>query len=391
MTHRQKSSEIFFLAGFLLIAFNLRPALSSIGPLVEFIRVDLELSGTQLGLLTTLPLLAFSLISLFTPVFTKKFGVARTLLGAMALLTFGIGLRSFFGTIGLYAGTLLLGIAIAFGNVLIPTLTKQNFSDKAGMVTGLYSSTMAIGAALAAGVSVPLAVRLNLGWRGSLAVWALFSFAAFWLWRPQVRNLKDAQTNRSFQEGLRNLSGSRLVWQMAGYMGLQSLSFYVILAWLPAILIDAGHSPAFSGWMLSMSQATGIAGSVLVPIWAGKRKNQRGMIAGLVVLELVALIGLFFPQSGMLIFWIAMLGFVLGGTFGLALLLLVLRASTAEVAAELSGIVQSIGYLIAAAGPLLIGIIYDFTQEWNYALGVLILLAGIKLLMGMGAGKAETV
>src|SRR5690625_1052078 len=235
MRGRRDFSELFLLAGILLVAINLRAALSSIGPLVDFIRDDLGLSRAAFGLVTTLPVLAFGFVSVLTPVFTRTFGIGRTVLGAMALLTIGIGLRSVFGVFGLYLGTLFLGIAIALGNVSIPILTKQHFSDRAGMITGIYSCLMSLGAAVAAGVSVPLAVNFGFGWRGSLAVWALPSLFAFIFWLPRGGNFEKQKRSRSFFEGLRRLSRIGLVWQIAGFMGLQSMAFYVVLAWLPAI------------------------------------------------------------------------------------------------------------------------------------------------------------
>ena len=391
MNDRRRPKRLFLIIGILCIAVNLRPALSSVGPLVDFIRAELSLSGAMLGLLTTLPLLAFGVVSMLTPIFTKRFGFGKTLLGAMALLTLGIGLRSMFDAVGLYSGTVLLGVAIAFGNVLIPALTKQNFPEHAGVITSMYSSVMAIGAALAAGISAPLVEKFGLGWRGSLSVWAILSFIAFWVWLPQVSKIKKSQPRQGFLQAMHRLSGKPLVWQIAVFMGLQSLAFYVILAWLPALLIDAGYDSIFSGWMLSLSQATGILGSVVIPLWAGRRHDQRMIIVVLIILEFVGLIGLMFPQSPSVYLWVSLLGFVLGGAFGFALLLIVLRASDSNTAAELSGIVQSIGYLIAATGPFVAGIIYDFSQEWNYVIAMLMALSMLKLWAGMGAGKPQTI
>lgn len=194
MNNTSSPSKLLLIVAILAIAFNLRPALSGIGPLAESIGIDLNLSGASLGLLTTLPLLAFAVISMLTPLFTKNFGVGKTLLGALAILSLGIILRSVFGIVGLYVGTLLIGIGIAFGNVLLPALTKQNFPDRAGAITSLYGSLMAIGAALAAGISVPLAEDYGWGWRGALVIWAVTSLLAFIIWSFQVKHLKKNQT-----------------------------------------------------------------------------------------------------------------------------------------------------------------------------------------------------
>ncbi len=386
-----KTSRFWLLFGVLFLALNLRPALSSIGPLIDEIGRTFNLSESLLGLLTTLPLIAFGVISTVTPYFTKRFGLGQTLLWSMVLLTAGIVIRSLEGVFFLYLGTTILGIAIAFGNVLIPAITKNNFPNKAGLVTSLHSATMSFGAALAAGLSVPLARDLNLGWEGSLITWAILSFIAIFIWIPQIKKIKNTTTTRSLKVAMRKLSGSRLVWQIAIYMGLQSLAFYVILAWLPSILLDYGYNEEFGGWMLSLSQASGILGALAIPVWAASQKDQRSVITLLIVVEVISFIGLMFPHSFPVYIWIASLGFVLGGTFGLALLLIVLRAPDSETAAELSGIVQSIGYFLAAIGPFIIGLIQDLSNNWKYSLGFLILVSCYKLVAGLQAGKAQKV
>lgn len=386
-----KTSRTLLLVGILFIAVNLRAALSSVGPLIDMIRLEMRLSDTLLGLLTTLPLIAFGVVSTITPLFTKRFGIGNTLLGALILLSSGIIVRSIGGVFELYLGTTLLGIAIAFGNVLIPALIKRNFPHKAGFVTSLYSGVMSLGAAFAAGLSVPLARELNLGWRGSLGVWAMLALLALIIWIPNIKRINDTAPRRSFKEGMKKLGSSSLVWKLALYMGLQSMAFYVILAWLPAILIDRGFDDLYAGWMLSLSQATGIIGAIFIPIWAGSRKDQRLVIVCLIIVEVIALTGLLMPGIGFIELWIGLIGMVLGGTFGLALLLIVLRSDDAETAAELSGIVQSIGYFIAATGPFIVGIIYDVTHVWNYALVLLIVVAIIKLFIGIGVGRDRKV
>ena len=383
----KKSRQTLLIVGIIFIAINLRPALASVGPLVEDIRRATGRSNALLGLLTTLPLIAFGVVSTLTPLFTRRFGIGGTLLGAMALLAVGIGIRSIDWIPALYLGTLLFGIAIALGNVLLPSLTKRNFEGNSGFVTSLYSSFMALGASLAAGLSVPLADDAGLGWRGSLSVWALLAAAAFFVWMPQVPKLKKSRSKQGFLDAMKKLTRSRLAWQVALFMGLQSMTFYIVLAWLPAIIQGRGHDATFAGWMLSLSQATGILGSIAVPTWAGKKKDQRGIVAVLVALEIIALLGLLFPQWGLIPLWMSLIGFVLGGTFGLALLFLVMRSQDTEGATELSGMAQSIGYVIAATGPVVFGSIYDWTGGWTYPLLFLFLVAALKLLMGLGAGR----
>lgn len=375
------------IAGILFIAFNLRPALAGVGPLVDQIRNSTGLSNSMLGLLTTLPLLAFGVVSSFTALFTRRFGIGGTLLGAMFLLAAGIGIRSLNGMLPLYLGTILFGVAIAFGNVLLPSLTKWKFSSKSGFITSLYSSVLGIGSSLASGISVPLADRCKWGWRGSLAIWALPALLAFFIWLPELNRLKNTEPQRSYRKAMKELGKSTVAWKIAVFMGLQSLTFYVILAWLPAILHGRGYNDEFSGWMLSLSQATGILGSLFIPLWAGKRTDQRSVVTFLAVLETIGILGLIFPQIGLVSIWVSLIGFVLGGTFGLALLFIVLRSKDAQATTELSGMAQSIGYLIAATGPIIFGSLFDLTGNWNDSLILLLLIVFLKLYTGLGAAK----
>ncbi|QDT32923.1 CynX/NimT family MFS transporter [Thalassoglobus polymorphus] len=387
---QSRSADLLLLVGILLVAINLRPALASVGPLIEDIRRATGLSNSQLGLLTTLPLIAFGVISSLTPLFTRRLGIGGTLLMALVLLVMGTSMRAIAWLPALYVGTLLVGIAIAFGNVLMPSLTKRNFSSHSGFVTSLYSSAMALGASLAAGFSVPLAVEMNLGWRGALGVWSIPAMIALIVWLPQVRRLTRSEPNRSFQKAMKHLGGSALAWQVALFMGLQSLTFYVVLAWLPAILMSRGYDATYSGWMLSLSQAMGIFGSLIIPTLAGRTTDQRGIVLCLALIESVGLAGLLLDQTGWIALWASLIGFVLGGSFGLALLFIVLRSSGTETATELSGFAQSIGYMVAAVGPLLFGVLFDLTQSWTWSFLFLFAVGVIKLGMGWGAGSPQT-
>jgi CP family cyanate transporter-like MFS transporter len=272
-----KKGRYLLIAGILFIAFNLRPALAGVGPLVTHIRDSTGLSNSMLGLLTTLPLIAFGVMSSFASLFTRRFGIGGTLLGAMFILAIGIGLRSLNGIVPLFLGTILLGVAIAFGNVLLPSLVKWKFSSNSGFITSLYSAVLAIGSSIASGISVPLADQFHWGWKGALAIWAIPALLALSIWIPQVKGLENTGQERSYRKAMKELGKSPVAWKIALFMGLQSLTFYAILAWLPAILQSRGYHDEFSGWMLSLSQATGIAGSLFIPIWAGKKPDQRGI------------------------------------------------------------------------------------------------------------------
>jgi CP family cyanate transporter-like MFS transporter len=174
-------------------------------------------------------------------------------------------------------------------------------------------------------------------------------------------------------------------------MGFQSLTIYVVLAWLPAVLTSRGAEESYAGWMLSLSQATGIVGSLIIPTVADRWSHQRAFVWGLTIFEVVALAGLFAAVDSLSIVCIVLLGFVLGGSFGLSLLFIVLRASNTQSATELSGMAQSIGYLVAASGPTIFGGLYDWTAGWDWPFGFLFAVAAIKLLVGLKAGADAVV
>jgi CP family cyanate transporter-like MFS transporter len=383
--------NFLLITGIILIALNLRPALAGVGPLVSTIRESTGLSNTMLGLLTTLPLIAFGVLSTLTPLFSRRFGIEGTLALAMGLLTGGILLRVIPSNLALFGGTLLLGVAIAFGNVLLPSIVKRDFPNHTGIMTSVYSSMLGLGATLAAGISYPLAHDLNMGWRWSLGAWAVLSILALVIWLPQLKNLTLPRHSRSFVQSLKDLGGSLTAWQVALFMGLQSLAFYVILAWLPEILQDRGLTPSRAGWMLSLSQAMGVVGTILIPTWAEKLNDQRTLVWGLMICEAVSLIGLMFPNPFLVGLWASLIGIALGGSFGLALLFIVLRSPDSETATELSGMAQSVGYLLAAIGPTLFGAMHDWTQAWLIPLLFLLFIVAVKLVFGLGASKPQEV
>ncbi len=371
-----------------MVALNLRPAIASVGPLVADIRADTGLSNAALGFITTLPLLSFGLLSLLAVGVGRRIGMERALGLAVALIGVGTLLRGAPPVAALYAGTALLGVGVALGNVLLPALAKRHFPHRAGAITSVYSTMMGLGASAAAGLSVLIAARI--GWRGALAVWVIPAGVALLVWLPQLRTPPALSAPR-ITRTLAALLRSTLAWQVALFMGFQSLTYFALIAWLPDLLQSRGVSEAAAGGLLALSQAVGMVGSALVPIWAGASRDQRAILWMLAALEAVALAGLALSGVALAWLWVSLLGFVLGGTFGLALILLVLRSHDAEATGQLSGMAQSVGYLIAATGPPLFGYLHDASDEWNVPLGFLLFVLVAKLVTGLPASSPGTV
>lgn len=383
-------STALLVAGIVLLAANLRPAITSVGPLIGEIRADLGISNGLIGLLTALPLLAFAALSPLAPRLARRWGMEFTLLVSLIALSVGIVLRSLPSIVALFAGTALLGTAIAISNVLLPSLMKRDFPTRVGLMTSVYSTIMGSWAALAAGVSVPIAQGLGIGWRGSLACWALLAVVAIVVWLPQLRSHHAIAPKRT-STTVRGLWRSPLAWQVTLFMGFQSLVFYAVVTWLSAILRDQGMSATSAGWIVSLFQLVGIPSSFLVPMLAGRRPSQRLLVVAIGILCLTAYAGLLSTGNNLIPLWITLLGFGQGACISLALMFFILRTPDAAHAAELSGMAQSIGYLLAAAGPVLFGLLHDLTHTWTIPLLTLVAVTLGMLWTGLGAGRNATV
>ncbi|HSM04221.1 MAG TPA: MFS transporter [Longimicrobiales bacterium] len=377
------------LGAILLVALNLRTALASVGPLVPEIREGTGLSNGALGLLTTLPLLAFGTLSVVAAVAGRRLGIERAIALALLLVAGGTALRAAPPVALLFLGTGLFGVGVAVVNVLLPALAKRDFAHRSGPITGLYSGGMGVGAGLGAGLTVPLAAVL--GWRGALGVWALPALVALLAWLPLARSRKGPPRATGVPGSFRALAGSGLAWQVAVFMGLQSLSFYVVLTWLPDILVASGLPRARAGWLLGLAQATGVAGTVLVALRAGAVQDQRNLVWAVAILEGVGLGGLLLPGGPLPATWVSLVGFAQGGAFGLALIFLVVRARDPDSASDLSGMAQSVGYLLAAVGPPLFGLLHDGSGGWSIPLATLLGLVLVKTWAGLGAGQPHRV
>jgi MFS transporter, CP family, cyanate transporter len=380
---RSRAATFLLITGILLVAANLRAALTGLGPLVGAIHAQTHLSNTVTGMLTALPLLAFAFLSPLTPGIARRIGMENALLASLVLLTAGILLRSAPSVLLLFAGTVVIGLAIAIGNVLLPSLIKRDFPGQVGPLTGAYSVSMNVFGALASGVSVPLSAGAGLGWRGSLACWAVLAGLAVLCWLPLLRSPETA----GMAGGTGAIWRSGLAWQVTLFMGLQSFLFYINATWLPEILHERGMSVEASGWMLSAMQFVSLPVSFVVPILAARRPNQKGFVAVTVAFHLIAYFGLLSGNTSLTWLWIICIGIAMGASISLALAFFGFRTQNSRQAAELSGMAQSVGYLLASIGPILFGFLHDATHSWALSLTTLIIVSVLLLAAGLGAGR----
>ena len=376
------------LAGILLIAVNLRAAITSVGPVIEDIRSDLDIGGATASVLVSLPLVAFAVVSPLAPALARRIGIERALGAALAVLAVATVLRSLPSTWALWTGTAGLGIAIAVINVLLPSLVKREYPDRIGQVTGLYSSVQGAAAALASGFAVPLAGTSQHGWRLARGVWAGLALVALAVFLPQLgrRTVPPAATSAAVRH--RSPWGSVLGWQVTLFMGTQSTVYYTLITWWPSVEQAHGTSAAASGWHLFALQVAGLLANLATARLIPRRADQRLLIGGAAVLVAAGIAGqLAFPAASLL--WIVLAGAGGGANIVLALSLFGLRTHDHQQAAALSGMAQSVGYALAAAGPVLLGALHDATGSWTAPLWVLLAVLVVQAAAGVPAGRAR--
>ena len=388
-----RKTFLFLLIGILLAAANMRASITSIGPLTGWIREDTGLSNGAMGWLTTIPLLGFALLSPFAPAAARKFGTERTLAAALLIMTVGISARAIHSVPMLFLGTAGIGISVAVCNVLLPGIVKKNFTNRIGLMTGLYSMTMGLFAAIAAGISVPLTQEAHLGWRNALFVWAALSLIGLLVWLILAQTVKSQAVVHTAgkQEQRTNVWASRLAWKITLFMGLQSLNFYVAVAWLPDILISKGWSPEHAGYMLSLMQLTGIPFNLLIPTLAERMKDQRLATAAATLACFAGYTLLFANHSGALTLAVILMGIGQGACISLALMFFALRTKHASDAAALSGMAQSIGYALAALGPIGLGLLHDAAGSWAWPITVMAASGFVMTLFGLASGRKRQV
>ncbi|MET9351237.1 CynX/NimT family MFS transporter [Streptomyces termitum] len=387
---------VLLLVGIVLASLNMRVALAAVAPLVGEIAEHFGLSSTASSLVTSVPVLFLGLGALVAPWLGRRFGAERTILAALLLLAGGILLRLLPSVGALYGGGVLVGTAIALLNVLMPGLIKRDFPDRAAAMTSVYTGAMIAGATVAAAAAVPLEEALGGGWQGSLGFWSLLALVAAVAWLPQVliargRTGHEVRTAPAAGTAPVRVWRSALAWQVTLFMGLQSLWSYVLIAWMPTIFTDHGMSRSEAGVVFAFNNLIQVAGAFAVPLLAGRRRSQRPLVVLVTSLVAAGYAGLLIAPAEGAWLWSAVLGVGQGGALGLALTLIVLRTGDAPTAARLSGMAQTVGYLMAAAGPLAAGALHQATGSWTLPISLVLGVCAAATGVGLLAARDRTV
>lgn len=376
-----------------LTALNLRPAITSVGPLLGDMRDEFGTSALWAGLLTTLPGLCFAAAGLTAPWLARRFGIGSAIAAALLVLTTGLLLRVIDGPHVVIGGTLVATAGIALINVLIPVVIKGSFPARIGLMTGIYTAALQGGGAAGSAVTPVLDEMLG-GWRFALGAWAVLAAAALILWLIAMQRRRAAagtapRVETAVAQG-RSLLRSRLAWIITGFFGCQSLMAYVVMGWLPQVFIDNGMSKGDAGLLLGLNAVIAVPISIVVAPMASRRPSQSGWIVGLGLLGITGVAGLAIAPAAAPLLWTVLLGLGMS-VFSLALAVIALRARTAEDTARLSGMVQGLGYLLAGVGPFVFGLLHELSGGWTVPWVMLMVVYVVQIVLGALAGRPRYV
>lgn len=378
-TTRSTLSSAILILGILFIAANLRGPITGIGPVLEQVIETFQLTASQAGMLTTLPLLAFAIASPMATVLAKKQGLEVSLFIALILIGLGISSRIIDSMIVLYIGTAVIGVGIAIGNVLLPSLIKRDFPNKVALMTSAYVLAMGIFAGSYSALLIPLAAYKDLGWQIALACYGLVTLVSIIIWLPQLKLHTKPSKDLTQPHNIGRIWHHSLAWHITLCLGLNSFFTYVMIAWLPNILMEGGHDAQQAGVLHGTFQlASAVPGIVLIPLLS-KLKDQRLLALSLAILGFICSLGLLYLPSFAFI-WSTTLGFCSGAIFILGISYISLRTHHSGQAASLSGMAQCVGYLLAAIGPMFAGSLHFYFESWA---PVLWLCALASLLCGV--------
>ncbi|MEN9710460.1 MAG: hypothetical protein RL441_452 [Actinomycetota bacterium] len=382
MTSSSRATRVLAIVA---LAIVLRPPVAAVGPLLPEIAAALHLDGGAQGILMAIPVICFGLGAFLAPTVVKRVGLETGIVALAFMLFGGIMLRAQGGTVRLFVGSALIGIAIALGNTLLPALIKQDFADRIGLMTGTYTTVMVSCAALAAAIAVPLAGASGTDWQTSFRWWAVPALVALLLWLPQIRhhNARRAETST----GRVSVWRSKSAWSLALFMGFQSISFYAVLSYLPSLLRDSGLDATTAGALLGFSSFVGIPMGLFLPPIIGRPHLLQPATLAVSCVALVGTIGLAVAPVNGTIAWLILLGIGQGTAFPLALNLITIRSANREVTTSLSALAQGVGYLMAAAGTFLVGFAHAATASWHVSMTLMVAFAVAQILTAWSAAR----
>ncbi|WP_225637221.1 CynX/NimT family MFS transporter [Streptomyces solaniscabiei] len=390
------------MLGIVLAALNLRPAITSLGALLEEVRDGLGMSGSVAGLLTSVPPLCFAVFGVTAPRLARRFGPGAVVCAGMVAIAAGLLIRPYAGgTAGFLAASALALMGIAVSNVLMPVIVKRFFPDRVGSMTGLYSMALAFGTSIAAAATVPVTNALGGDWQPGLAVWAALAAAAVLPWIPFVPNRKapsaqetptDAPvgTDGPAEQPALRITRSRTAWALAVFFGLQATAAYVTMGWAAQIFRDAGVSAGTAGLLLAVIMVMGVPLAFVIPRVATRLPQQGPIVVVLGLCGLAGYAGLYLAPAGGAWVWALLLG-ISNCAFPLALTMVGMRARTGAGVAQLSAFAQSTGYLISIPGPLLVGVLYQHSGGWGLPIALMAALMVPQMVVGVLAGRDRTV
>src|SRR5699024_2009655 len=388
MENNRKVKPINWLLfiGILLVGANLRAPITSIGVALPDIKHDLAMSNSAVSVITVVPLIAFAIVSLFAAKTSNRFGLEKTIFVALWLILIGVIVRSVIGISWLYIGTVLIGIGIGFGNVLAPAVIKAKFPLHIGIMTGYYTVVMNVFGGLSSYGTAPLVKAFN--YNIAISVIGVITLITIIIWMFQLNTKQD--TTASVPQESVNVWKSPLSWQITMLMGGQSLIFYSLINWLPAYLSQNGMSINEAGMYLSIMQIAIIPLTFITPIFATKMKSQflLTFLTGVCFVIGVSIM-LFKPEFALIS--TVLIGVASGIAFGLVNTFFSLRTEHSQTSAKLSGMAQSVGYIFAAVGPLLFGVLHDATGKWMASLSILLITSLLITLFGSQAGRNRTI
>ena len=369
--------------------FNLRTAITSLPPLFPDLQTQLHLSPAELSLLAATPVICFGVVSAFAAWLNRRYGEEAILLVALILLTAGLLLRGVAPEVMLFPGTVLAASAIAVLNVLLSSMAKRRWPERAGLLIGIYLTALSVGAILSSLLSVPVYRSSGGSVRLALGLWALPAALAVLLWLPQLRYRTAGVAASAATPGQVGVKVYRytLAWQVTAFMGLQSLLYYAALSWLPTIFQDRGASAVTAGNLLALMGVGNLATSLIVPVLAHRRPGQQALVVPSLIGTGVGLAGSLWAPLGSAPFWVLVLGVSQGSCLGLAIFFMMARAPNAGVAASLSAFSQSVGYLAASVGPLMVGLLHSATGSWDIPVALLLVFCAAELATGILAAR----